>query len=70
MLSDCVALPCASKEKSKTVTGCGWDVVGEYRQLDVYATAFTLDTYSRVIEQVRRQRAQKLEKYLHQISNG
>lgn len=52
------------------VTGYGWDVVGEYRQLDVYVTAFTLDTYSRVIEQVRRQRAQKLQKYLHQISNG
>lgn len=70
MLSDCAALPCASKEKSKMVTGYGWDVVGEYRQLDVYVTAFTLDTYSRVIEQVRRQRAQKLQKYLHQISNG
>lgn len=48
----------------------GCDIKTVQENLGHYAAAFTLDTYGHVTEQMRRQGAQKLDKYLNQISNG
>lgn len=48
----------------------GCDIKTVQENLGHYAAAFTLDTYGHVTEQMRRQGAQKLDKYLDQISNG